>query len=121
MSPCWADLRWKIEGRDAQCKEDNEGEVRRLGLLGIWITLNWCLLGEGAKIPSRVFSVGCEDVFSPSLERGRVTAQQMVLYLQLIKGRGACRRMTNRVSLLRLMQSQASGLKTRFLRCSERV
>ena len=35
----------------------------------------------------------------------RVIAQKTVLYLQLIKVRGACRRVTSELCLLRLMQS----------------
>lgn len=67
------------------------------------------------------FCVGSEDASSPSLECGKVAAQQTVLYLQLLKVRGPCRRMRSGLSLLKLMQSQASLFRTRLPWCCERV
>lgn len=50
-------------------EEDDEGEMRRLGLHRVWITITWCL-GSMCQEILEASLIGCEDVFSPSLEQG---------------------------------------------------
>ena len=51
-------------------KDDDEGEVRRLGLHRVWITIAWCL-GSVCQDMLEASRVGCEDISSPSFEQGR--------------------------------------------------
>ena len=88
-------------------EEDDESEVRRLDLHGIPVTLIWCLVWSMCE--ERVDGVQRGRlqgyIFSVARVSEKVGARQSMLYLQLLKARGAYRRVRRGdISFLNRMQ-----------------